>query len=144
MKSNHFRGASAALNAFNKQFVPEITTLVIREHGKSYANDHDNTWRQEMDWSEQVADFLILKSRTFIRSQKIMNLSFIESLSKLMADYLSKYFVKSPQFKSRAQARRALELKLYNEFSYVQRLQDIQTQKVASNPIPHPNQRSGR
>lgn len=108
-------------------YTREITALFLDKYGTSYATQENtrNTWRETCAYSAAAYDFLILQTRVFIRllphdKSSSTNPQFLDSLTSLMADYLSAYTMKQPNIANRKQAKEKLKDALYNEFGYIQ------------------------
>ncbi len=131
-KATFFKRTSASIRAFNHEYVPEISSYVMKKFGPSYANPHSTTWRSEIQWNPDIAASILLHTRSFIRLQKSTDPNYLQSLTKLIADYLSKYFAHSPDFKCRNMARRYLEQELYDKSSYIKYLSSVSKKQYAS------------
>jgi len=76
-----------------------ITDMVISEFGGSYQNRQElrNTWRVTFPYNAECADFIMLKTKTFLRTlpdDNLRDLNFSYRLCQNIADYLSKYMAK--------------------------------------------------
>ena len=76
-----------------------ITDMVISEFGGSYQNRQElrNTWRIKFPYSVVCDDFIMLKTKTFLRAlpdDNLRDLNFSYRLCQNIADYLSKYMAK--------------------------------------------------
>ena len=76
-----------------------ITDMVISEFGGSYQNRQElrNTWRVTFPYNAEYADFIMLKTKTFLRTlpdDNLRDLNFSYRLCQNIADYLSKYMAK--------------------------------------------------
>lgn len=76
-----------------------ITDMVISEFGGSYQNRQElrNTWRIKFPYNAEYADFIMLKTKTFLRAlpdDNLRDLNFSYRLCQNIADYLSKYMAK--------------------------------------------------
>ncbi|MDR0741541.1 MAG: hypothetical protein LBF28_02095 [Rickettsiales bacterium] len=107
---------SAALQIFNKQYLPYVSSIVVEEFGRSYdiVDNIKNTWRAKFDISQEIADFLILKTKTFIRlmnsaDSNSTNPQFLKSLIASISDYLSAYFMRFDNVGKRKNVSAALE-----------------------------------
>ncbi|HNY25707.1 MAG TPA: hypothetical protein PKJ33_04205 [Alphaproteobacteria bacterium] len=139
-----FKKPAAALELFTKDFTVYISTLVIDEFGVSYQTSSElkNTWRKTFKPSIEIADFLILKTKSYIRllnHEDAKNPQFLESLTSYISDYLACYFTKiknselysilkiSKEFKKpihRDFISEELHKIFYYNFSYIKNLLD--------------------
>ena len=76
-----------------------ITDMVISEFGGSYQNRQElrNTWRVTFPYSVVCDDFIMLETKTFLRTlpdDNLRDLNFSYRLCQNIADYLSKYMAK--------------------------------------------------
>ena len=115
--------------AYFSQYAKYITKIVLEEYGPSYANPNEilNTWRNLFPYSKTVEDFLIFKTKIFIRTldgrdSNSTNPQFLQSLIKEIADYLSAYTMKNPNIHTRKKAKMLLFDALYNQSAYIQNL----------------------
>lgn len=79
-----------------------ITELFIEQFGSSYMTPATigNRWRSEIAYTNEAEQFLIDKTKLFLRTldtknPDYRNLAFLRSLTKSMADYLSKYTMRA-------------------------------------------------
>lgn len=124
-------------SATSKQFAnftQYITNLFLNNFGKSYMTQESvrNRWRAECDYSIEAEQFLILKSKTYLRildsrDSKSTDPHFLNALTNLMADYLSAYTMRAGG--TRKSAKGKLKAALYTENPYIQNLLADQAQK---------------
>ena len=131
---NNEKRVSAAEVQFH-DYIRDIQEAVISTYGPSYAEVDKirNKWREIIRWSKEIEDFLILKSKIYIktldyRAAKSTDLAFLKSLTKLMADYLSGYGMNKPGT-SRRQSKEQIFARLWTENSYIIGLQLSQAKK---------------
>jgi hypothetical protein len=145
-----FQEPSVAVTVFNKDYTYHITDLVIDHFGDSYQTSDQikNSWRKEIQASSEIADFLILHTKSFVRLLTIpcaKNPQFLKSLTINIADYLSVYFMRldnaslcsllktSYKFQepvTRKSVTKELYNVFYNNFEYVQNIMsDAQKKK---------------
>ena len=106
MKKNLHK-QSAAQRIFG-QYAVCITEKLLEKYGPSYASQSviRNTWRNTFPYDKRVEDFLIFETKMYIRNldrrdSNSTNPQFLLALTKLMADYLSAYTMKSNDTKTR-------------------------------------------
>lgn len=124
-------------------FVEHITNLFVgSDFSKSYMTPEDikNRWRYECAYKPEAVDFLILQSKTYLHmlskeSPNARNPQFLETLVKLMADYLSAYTMRGGS--TRKNAKVVLEKVLFSENPYIQLLIAEQKQKNQTRRTPH-------
>ena len=60
---------SVATTVFNKQYTYHITKIVLEKFGESYqtAENIKNLWRKKIEVSYEIGDFIIFKTKSFIR-----------------------------------------------------------------------------
>ena len=138
--SRYYKGHNMAHkqdSATSKQFAnftQYITNLFLNDFGKSYMTQESvrNRWRAECDYSIEAEQFLILKSRTYLRmldsrDSKSTDPHFLNALTNLMADYLSAYTMRAGGTRRRAKDK--LKAALYTENPYIQNLLADQEQR---------------
>ena len=124
-------------SAVSKQFADftqYISRLFLYDFGKSYMTQENirNRWRAECDYKPEAEQFLILKSKTYLRmldscDPKSKDPHFLNALTNLMADYLSAYTMRAGG--TRKSAKDKLKAELYTENSYIQNLLADQAKK---------------
>ena len=126
--NKNWQQQTAAQRTFS-QYVKYITKILLEEYGPSYANPNEilNTWRNLFPYSKTVEDFLIFKTKIFIRTldgrdSNSTNPQFLQALIKEIADYLSAYTMKNPNVHTRKKAKMLLFDALYNQSAYIQNL----------------------
>lgn len=124
---------TASQKEFSK-FTRYITDVFLEKFGKSYMTQENthNRWRSECDYQTAAVEFLILKSRVYLRNldqndSKSKDPHFLKALVTLMADYLSAYTMRSGI--SRRQAKDLLMYELYTNNAYIQCMLAAQSQK---------------
>lgn len=124
-----FRNASPAATHELGMYSRHITKLFLDKFGPSYtsAEEIHNSWRKIIPYSADAEDFLILKTRTYIRmldpqDSNSRNLSYLKLLTKMMADYLTAYTHRNPAMANRNMARKRIEAALYDDFAYIKYL----------------------
>ena len=134
MKKNLHK-QSAAQRIFG-QYAVYITEKLLEKYGPYYASQSviRNTWRNTFPYDKRVEDFLIFETKMYIRNldrrdSNSTNPQFLLALTKLMADYLSAYTMKSNDTKTRKKARQMMERILYDQSAYIQHL--LETQEIA-------------
>lgn len=137
-QQHQFNKSSAATRMFSKNYTAYITELVMAEYGPSYTSvqTHGKQWRNIIKWTPEIEEFLILKSKMFIRlldsrDSASTDPRFLLALTRLMADYLAKFCMMSPDVPTRKKAFKNLHTQLYDNFGYIQHLLNIQAQKRA-------------
>lgn len=107
-------------------YVKEISNKVIKKFAPSFVTYEDmkNKWRYELVYSEAIEEYIILKTRIYImtldsRDPTSKNPSFLKALTKLMADFLSRYTMRAPNCVNRKKAKEVLNKKLFEEFPYI-------------------------
>lgn len=130
---------SALSTLFYKTYVPEISKKVIDAFGDSYItfNDLKDSWRKQLNYSKAASDYLILETKTFIRlldqrNQDSTNPQFLDSLTGLMADYLSVYFVRSAEASTQQDVIKDLKDKFYHQNNCIQFLLTQQKKRRAA------------
>ncbi len=126
--NKNWQQQTAARRTFS-QYVKYITKIVLEEYGPSYANPNEilNTWRRLFPYSKTVEDFLIFKTKIFIRlldsrDSNSTNPQFLQILITEIADYLSAYTRQNPNVHTRKKAKMLLFDALYNQSAYIQNL----------------------
>lgn len=106
-----------------------ISKLVIEKYGPSYSTYEEvrNRWRNLIPYSAEIENFLIFQTKMYVRfldsrDSNSTNPQFLESLAKLMADYLSAYSMQNPKYATRKKAKEMLKKELYDNCSYIQHL----------------------
>lgn len=76
-------------------------------------------WRKTANYSDELADSLILATKTYIRTMN-KDFKYIQNFTTAVADYLAEYFAKSPKFESQFAAGAFLqdELSVCSETRY--------------------------
>lgn len=127
------RHDTASQKEFSK-FTRYITDVFLERFGKSYMTQENtrNHWRYNCDYRTDAVEFLLLKSRVYIRNldrndSKSKDPHFLKALVVLMADYLSAYTMRSGI--SRRQAKDLLIYELYTNNTYIQCMLATQSQK---------------
>lgn len=122
------RKQTAAQRVFSNYTV-YISNMVIEQYGPSYSSQLEmrNTWRCKIPYTDEIEDFLIFKTKMFIRfldsrNSNSTNPQFLDALTRRMADYLSAYTVRSLKRETRKKAREQLRITLYDESTYIQNL----------------------
>lgn len=135
--NKNWQQQTAAQRTFS-QYVKYITKIVLEEYGPSYANPNEilNTWRKLFPYSKTVEDFLIFKTKIFIRTldgrdSNSTNPQFLQALIREISDYLSAYTMKNPNIHTRKKAKTLLFDALYNQSAYIQNL--LNRQMIARN-----------
>lgn len=130
---------SAAQKTFST-YVKYITEEFLEKYGASYstAESVKNTWRHKTPYNKEVEDFLIFKSKMFIRlldtrDSNSTNPEFLKALIDLISDYLSAYTQNSPENIKRKKAKEQLNRVLYDQSTYIQSLLEKQAMKHAKN-----------
>ena len=133
-KHRHHNGKTAVQELFSK-YVVDIRDQVIYEHGKSFmtAKETGNKWRDQIDYSKRVEQFLIDKTKVFIRLldknvSNYTNPQFLEAFVDEVADYLSKYTMRGSGL-VRNQERKALKRILWDNNTYIQGMIAYQQQQ---------------
>lgn len=124
---------TAAQKVFSN-YTQYISKLVIDKYGPSYTTQQDirNRWRNLIPYSIGIEDFLIFQTKMYIRfldsrDPNSTNPQFLESLVKLMADYLSAYTMQKENHMTRKKAKELLKAELYDNCSYIKNLIARQT-----------------
>ena len=127
-KNKNNKKQTAAQRAFSS-YTTYISETVIDTYGPSYANQETmrNTWRNQIPYTDEIADFLVFKTHMYIRfldsrDSNSTNPQFLEALAREIADYLSAYTVRNPKHANRKKAKEVLKIELYDESSYIQNL----------------------
>lgn len=126
----------AALMLFKSKYIPSISTEFLNEYGRSYQTFETvkNNWRRDNMYSAVAEEFLIFKSKMFLRcldsrDSNSTNPQFLRRLAYLMADYLAAYTHRKPGCPSRPVAYKELKKKLYDENPYIQKMLQQQAEK---------------
>ena len=103
--------------------------------GYSYAISENirNKWRYDFRWDKEIENFIILQTKTYIRTldsrdAKSTDPNFLGAFVKMVADYLSAYFMRAPNM-TRNQAKKYLYSVLWEENHYIQGLLKYQAHK---------------
>lgn len=135
-KRNKTSAAQKTFSAYTKY----ITEEFLEKYGTSYstAESVKNTWRHKTPYNKEVEDFLIFKSKMFIRlldtrDSNSTNPEFLKALIDLISDYLSAYTQNSPENIKRKKAKEQLNRVLYDQSTYIQSLLEKQAMKHAKN-----------
>ena len=135
-KRNKMSAAQKTFSTYTKY----ITEEFLDEYGASYSTVESikNTWRHKTPYNKEVEDFLIFKSKMFIRlldtrDSNSTNPEFLKALINLISDYLSAYTQNSPENIKRKKAKEQLNRILYNQSAYIQNL----IEKQAINRAKH-------
>lgn len=136
---------TASQKEFSK-FTRHITDVFLEKFGKSYMTQENthNRWRSECDYQTAAVEFLILKSRVYLRNldqndSKSKDPHFLKALVTLMADYLSAYTMRSGI--SRRQAKDLLIYELYTNNAYIQCMLAAQSKKTSRTCTTHTRNR---
>lgn len=128
-KRNKISAAQKTFSAYTKY----ITEEFLEKYGASYSNAESvkNTWRHKTPYYKEIEDFLIFKSKMFIRlldtrDSNSTNPEFLKALIDLISDYLSAYTQKSSEKIKRKKAKEQLNRILYNQSAYIQTLLEKQ------------------
>lgn len=126
----------AALMLFKSNYIPYISELFLNEYGRSYQSFETvkNNWRRDNMYSAVAEEFLIFKSKMFIRfldtrDSNSTNPQFLRRLAYLMADYLAAYTHRKPGCVNRPAAYKELKKVLYDENPYIQKMLEQQAEK---------------
>lgn len=143
---------SSAVDLIFHDYTRYITTEFLDKFGLSYSNQENtrNTWRDNYPYSADAERYLIAKSITFLATLSRNNSNntqpdFLRSLTREMADYLSKYtmhkFPLPDNNKGRKlvrnRAKAELHIKLYDDCWYIKNLlakQKTKREKRYRNP----------
>ncbi len=124
-KRNKMSAAQKTFSTYTKY----ITEEFLDKYGASYSTVESikNTWRHKTPYNKEVEDFLIFKSKMFIRlldtrDSNSTNPEFLKALINLISDYLSAYTQNSPENIKRKKAKEQLNRILYNQSAYIQNL----------------------
>ena len=127
-KNKNNKKQTAAQRAFSS-YTTYISETVIDTYGPSYANQETmrNTWRNQIPYTDEIADFLVFKTHMYIRfldarDSNSTNPQFLRALTHLMADYLSAYTMHSSAKITRKRAKEILKKLLYDNSAYIQTL----------------------
>lgn len=125
-KATKSKAAVAAGAEFYKNYIQFISKNVVLEYGKSYqySDTLRHSWRSKIPHTAQVADFLILHTKTYIRIQGSRNLEFLEKFAELVAGYLSTFFNKIPGYGTQKEEFNKLMATFYWDFSYVKSIKE--------------------
>lgn len=126
------------------EYTRHITSAFLEKYGKSYARQQEirNSWRDTADYSIEAERLLIAKTKLFITllpsdDPKSTDPHFLNALTNLMADYLSKYTMRAYNLPNtnkgkkeyRKKAKQLLKHALYDDNGYIQNLYERQRQK---------------
>ena len=108
------QGKTSAFQECNR-FVKQINEHMFREHGFRYLS-HEQTngqWRTKIPYTPEIEAEVIKFATDYINmgishSQLAKLQSFVTKLVGLMAEYISKYIARNPEYKCRNQAIRAV------------------------------------
>ncbi len=133
-KTKKFRASVAEFHNFT-QF---INDYMIKNYGFRYlsAEDLHSKWREKVPYSEQTAKKILAQTVTFVNlmissRSNSNNPSFMAKLIDDIADFLSKYFAKSPEYKCRKQAIKILVEKISNA-NYTLRTRQAKTETASA------------
>jgi len=106
----------ATAKQLTAEYIEFIGTKVIDKFGGSYQNYNTlgKTWRQKLEYSPKIEEFLIAETKVFLRMQEFRlqtNFNLLYVLCNGIGDYLSKYLVK----KSANLTRNAITENIVNE-----------------------------
>ncbi len=126
---------SAVQKLFSQYITYIAQQIIISEHAKSYMTPTEsrNKWRVMIDYKPEVEEFLIQKTKVFIRlldlrDSNSTNPVFLKSFVNLVADYLSGYTAHNKNVTRRSEVKRLTKV-LWDENSYIQGLLAAQRQK---------------
>lgn len=135
MNKNNPNRISASQKTFST-YTKHITEEILATYGPSYSTPETvkNSWRHKTPYKKEIEDFLIFKSKMFIRlldprDSNSTNPEFLKALITLIADYLSAYTHKNSEIPTRKKAKELLFRTLYNQSAYIQNLLAIQAEK---------------
>lgn len=113
------------------KYTKSITDFWIENCNISYLTSDSvrNSWRYKSPYSDEMADNLILFSKTYLRALSSSNANntnpqFLHALVKLMADYLSGYTMRAPNCPNRKAAKQALFDALYTNSRFINHLRN--------------------
>ncbi|MBR4624838.1 MAG: hypothetical protein IKO56_04795 [Alphaproteobacteria bacterium] len=138
----------ANANVIFKEYEQTIAKQVIDTFGGSYQTYKTlgKTWRQKMDYNPSVEDFVILKTRVFLRTleqRDKSNINMMYSVCYKISDYLSKYLAKKSPDLTRKMAKENMMDKIFFNFNlfvnkfkqtYKKPIDTTKPNYVASNP----------
>lgn len=134
MNKNNPNRISASQKTFSA-YAKYITEEFLEKYGASYTTSESvkNSWRYKTPYSKEIEDFLIFKSKMFIRlldsrDSNSTNPEFLKALITLIADYLSAYTQNNPEITNRKKAKEQLNRALYNQSAYIQNLLTVQAE----------------
>ena len=118
-------------------FISFISPMIILEHGVSYMDmvASRNKWRDQIPYSSETEQFLIIQSKVFIRTldsrnSRSVNPAFLKALVNEIADYLSAYTVRNPNIKrTRRAATKSMIQHLWDNNAYIQGILAYQAEK---------------
>lgn len=139
------KNKKSARGAKFAEYTNYITDLFLAKYGQGLIikSEIRNSWRYKFLYSPEAESFLILMTRTFIRSlnnadSNSTNPQFLDSLTTDIADYLSGYTVRglpSTGYNSRTARRNAakaiIKSAIFTDFPYIQNLFKEQAKKRA-------------
>ena len=104
-----------------------IATEVVNEFGGSYQNYQTagKIWRQQFSYNKETEDFIMAKTRLFLRTQDIRDLGNFNMMYKVcynISEHLSKYLVKkSPDLSQAAVTDHVLNEIFFDSDTFVRR-----------------------
>lgn len=123
-------GKSATQIEFSN-YVQNVTNCWIENCSFSYITQESvrNTWRYKAPYSDEMAEKLILFTKTYLRTLSSTNSNntnpqFLQALINLMADYLSRYTMRAPNCPDRKVAKQALFDELYTNSHFINHLRN--------------------
>ncbi len=116
-----------AVDVFENQYKPKITSVFIENFGKSYhqADGREKSWRNEYEWTKERENSVIMATKTFIcllpeTEEDYKNPRFWNCLISKISEYLSVYTARSGDNKHN-ESERLFNI-LFTENRHVQRL----------------------
>lgn len=120
----HDKQHALAISEFSN-YVNFIVDEIIKEYGKSYqrAEDIKDNWRQTLEYSQEREEFLINKSKLFLRlfptsSRDFQSPVFLKGIIGLISEYLSIYSARKG-VKNRNICTAEIRDKLYSDNPHV-------------------------
>ncbi len=137
-------GQTAVQKAF-ATYTRMISSEFILVFGPSYSTQAEirNEWRTLAKYRPEARTFLIDRTRVFIAildptDSNSTNLQFLHALIKNISDYLAKYAMRDPRFKTRHQARDDMMRQLYDNSTHIRYLEHQQSLRQAKKSMPRP------
>ncbi|MCQ2562135.1 MAG: hypothetical protein MJ158_00745 [Alphaproteobacteria bacterium] len=110
-----------------EQYKKFIVQEIVQQYGKSYQMPEEvgNSWRRTFEYNNEIKDFAILKSKTFLnilpedKDDLLTCRTFFKLLTRQIADYLSTYAYREKQDANRNEYSAELFRILFTENKHI-------------------------